>query len=59
MQNCTWKSHNIGPDHVRIMKNDSNMIPGTFWIAIIPFCDDLNKLAISLKLTEAKPITFL
>jgi hypothetical protein len=56
---CTWKSHNIGPDHVRILPADNNMVPGTYFISIIPFCDGLNQLAISLKLIQPKSQTIL
>ena len=41
-ENCNWKSHNIGPDNVRIMKQDPNMVAGTFWISVIPFCEGIN-----------------
>ena len=54
--NCTWKSDNIGADHVRILPNDPRLLAGTYWICIKPFCDGVNSLAISLKLTEAKTI---
>jgi hypothetical protein len=33
-KNYTWKSDNIGADHVRILPNDPRLTAGTYWICI-------------------------
>jgi hypothetical protein len=54
----TWKSQDNGPNHVMVNGDDPKMIPGVYWVTVIPFCrDTVNKMAIKLKLTEPKVIS--
>jgi hypothetical protein len=37
--------------------DDPLMIPGTYWVTVVPYCRSaVNKMAIKLKLTEPKII---
>jgi len=54
----TWLSHYNGANHVMVNGDDKKMQPGVFWVTVVPYArDQINKMAIKLKLTEAKVIT--
>ena len=54
--NYDWKSNNIGADKVIISPEKPKFKFGTIWIAVEGFRQNLNHLALSIKVKENRPI---